>query len=168
MRYSERKENEYRKTKWGKLLNEKKGIKTVRKEDREEEESNMVKAVKLALFDNNFPEADKALGVLELYFPKNEEIKGLRNRISLGDSTKTETKVDAKEESKSGDDTKSPSDIVAGEIDKFCSLQVQRPLEEIRKTIDHPKSNYKKEDVVGIWEDKEALIEYMVKTKFKL
>jgi hypothetical protein len=150
-KYIEKKDNEYRKSKWAKALNVRKGLKVVETSD-VNQELQMVQATKLAFFDNDIEAAKIALSELEKAYPNNENIEGFKARIAT--TSKSNPAND-------GNDT-------AKEIEKFRNEQTQRTLDEIHKTIEHHKTDYKKDDVVGIWDDQAALIEYMVKVRFKL
>lgn len=150
-KYIEKKDNEYRREKWNKSLNARKGIIVSDVSDNTSQEVQMVQTVKLAFFDNDNDAAKTALDVLTAYYPNNSNVEGFRARISSSVS---------KEPGKPVDKSK--------EIEKFRNEQLQRTLDEIHATVEHHKTDYQKDDVVGIWDDKEALIEYMVKVRFKL
>src|SRR3990167_223060 len=156
-----KKDNEYKKTKWGKALNDKKGLTTILKTtDKAEQEDSMVKAVKVALFENDLEETQRTFDTLRRYYPNSEAIVGLNNHIGVLQGSNQPDKDTSQEKGKTEEeDVNQFSD----DVYKFRFGLQNSTIEKLRSTISHQKSKYKEEDAKPIWDDFGALVEYMVK-----
>jgi hypothetical protein len=108
---------------------------------------SLIMECKAAIFDGNFDDAQKA-------FIKVDKSENPVEYESL------KVKLDEMKAAREG----SKEDVLAR---KFRDEMMNTPIEEIWKKISNKLSNYSKDDCAAIWNDREKLVEYMVKVKFK-
>lgn len=113
----------------------------------EGDDMSLIMMCKSAIFDGNLDAAKKA------FIKINKDNYPLEcESLSIAIENMKVSRVESKE---------------AKLIDAFKEEMMTLTLEELQEKIKHQASKYDEKDCVGFWDDKEKLIEYMVKVKFK-